>query len=129
MNMTSRTIRRIISFSAAAALLWIGTVIAQEKEAVTADRHKARGLACDACHSEAQPKAPATAKACLTCHQSLTAVAERTKDFDKNPHNNHLTESSEIECTQCHHGHTADTPVCHQCHEGMKFEKKQAAMK
>jgi fumarate reductase flavoprotein subunit len=129
MKMTSRTIQRFFCLSAAAALLWTGTVIAQEKEAFSADRHKERGLACDACHGEAQPATPAPAKACLTCHESLEAVAERTKDFERNPHNNHLTEASDVECTQCHHGHKTDTPVCHQCHEGMKFEKKQTETK
>jgi fumarate reductase flavoprotein subunit len=117
--------RRIFCFSAAAALLWTGAVIGQEKEAFTADRHKTRGLACDACHGEAQPSTPATAKACLTCHQSFEAVAKRTEDFEKNPHDNHITAAMDLECTQCHQGHKADAPLCHQCHEGMKFEKKK----
>jgi len=120
-------LRRIFCLSAAAVLLWTGIVIAQDQGAFTADRHKTRGLACDPCHGEAQPKTPATSKACLTCHESLKAVSERTKDFERNPHDNHLTEATDVECTQCHQGHKADTPVCHQCHEGMKFEKKNAA--
>lgn len=121
--------RRILCLSAVAAMLWTGLAIAQEKSAFTADRHQKRSIACISCHGEAQPKAPASAKACLACHKSLAAVAERTGNFEKNPHNNHMTQSSEIECTQCHQGHKADTPICHQCHEGMKFEKIPAATK
>jgi fumarate reductase flavoprotein subunit len=110
-------------------MLWAGVAISQEKRPFTADRHKSRGMECIGCHGEAQPKTPAPAKACPACHTSMEAVAERTKDFEKNPHKNHLTEASDPECTQCHHGHKADTPLCHQCHEGMKFEKKQAETK
>lgn len=117
--------RRILCFSVVVAMLWIGAAIAQDKNSFTADRHKKHNMTCDACHKESQPKA-AAAQACLTCHKSLEAVAEKTKDFEKNPHKNHLTETSDLECTQCHHGHKADTPLCHQCHEGMKFEKKPA---
>jgi hypothetical protein len=109
------------------ATLWTGVAIAQEKDAFTANRHKERSIACEACHGDAQSKTAASAQACLTCHKSMEAVAEKTKDFDKNPHKNHVTESSDVECTECHHGHTADTPLCLRCHTGMKFEKKPAA--
>ncbi len=115
--------KRMLCCVFVAAMFWMGAAIAQEGSASTADRHKKRDITCNACHGEEQPKTPALAEACLTCHNSLEAVAEKTKDFDKNPHKNHLTESSDLECTQCHHGHKADTPICHQCHEGMKFEK------
>jgi len=123
------SLKWIFCISAAAALLWAGAAVAEETAAFTANRHQARGLACNACHGEAQPKAPAPATACLACHQSIEAVAERTKDFEKNPHQNHITEASDLECTQCHQGHKADTPLCHQCHLGAKFEKKPAAAK
>jgi hypothetical protein len=103
--------------------------IAKDKDAFTADRHKDRKLDCAACHGEATPKTAAPAKSCLTCHQSLEAVAERTKDFVRNPHKNHLMEAADVECTQCHNGHKADTPVCNTCHQGIKFEKKQAEAK
>lgn len=59
----------------------------------------------------------------------MEALAERTKDFDKNPHKNHLLDSSDIACTECHQGHKADKSVCDQCHAGLKFEKKQAEAK
>ena len=101
----------------------------QEKEKFTADRHKERGVTCDVCHGEAQPTKAAPAENCLICHQSIAVVAERTKDFERDPHNNHITESADIECTQCHHGHKIDVPVCDQCHSGFKYEKRQAETK
>ena len=122
-------IRRMLCFCAIAAIIGTGIATPQEKDVFTADRHKKRSISCNACHEEAQPKTPATSKSCLSCHQSMEAVAERTKDFEKNPHKNHITESSDLECTECHRGHKADTPVCHGCHTGMKFEKKQPATK
>jgi fumarate reductase flavoprotein subunit len=119
----------MLCFFALSAMLWTGTAITQEKKSFTADRHKERGLTCDACHKEATPKAAASAAACLTCHKTMEAVAERTKDFERNPHKNHLVESNDVECTECHHGHKANMSLCDQCHTGFKFEKKQAAAK
>lgn len=121
-------IKRILCFCAASAILWISVSLAEETTTFTADRHKSREVACKSCHGEEQPKTAASSDACLACHKSLEAVAEKTKDFERNPHKNHLTESSDVECTQCHQGHKADTPLCHQCHEGMKFERKQEAL-
>jgi hypothetical protein len=110
-------------------MFWTALAAAQEKDAFTADRHKERNVLCDACHGDAQPKTPASAGACLTCHKSMEAVAERTKNFDRNPHRNHLTESSDIECTQCHQGHKADVVACNQCHPGLQFERIQTETK
>jgi hypothetical protein len=98
----------------------------EKKEDFTADRHKSRGISCIGCHKEAQPKTAAPEKVCLACHKSLDAVAERTKDYSPDPHSNHITQSSDIECTQCHQGHKADTILCHRCHSGMKFAKNSA---
>ncbi len=112
-----------------AVMLCAASAIAQDKNAFTADRHKSRGLSCDACHGEAQPKSAAPAKSCLNCHQSLEAVAEKTMDRRYNPHKNHLTASYDVECTQCHNGHKADTPACWQCHEGLTFKKESEEAK
>ncbi len=119
-----RLFKRILSLIAILTVIWTGLAADEEKKAVTADRHKERGLACDACHAEAQPTTPASGQACLKCHKSLEAVAERTKDFERNPHQNHITDSSDVECTQCHFGHKDDVPLCHQCHSGMEFKKQ-----
>ena len=122
-------LKKVFLLAAAAAILLAGINLAEEKGSFTVDRHKSRGLTCTACHGEEQPKAAASAKACMACHKSLEAVAERTAAFEPNPHSNHLTQSSDVECTQCHHGHKDDTPVCHQCHQGMQFAKHEAESK
>jgi len=119
-------ITRMIFYFAAAVVIVPCLIIANDKETFNADRHKALNIGCAACHGEDKPKAAASEKACLACHQSLEAVAEKTKDYVKNPHKNHLTEAADVECTRCHNGHRADTPVCNTCHQGIKFEKKQA---
>lgn len=95
--------------------------IQEEEKDFLADRHKKLGIECVACHGEGAPAAPASGKACLACHKSLEAVAEKTKDYTLNPHDNHMTQSSNLECTQCHNGHKPTTPACHQCHQGMIF--------
>jgi hypothetical protein len=122
-------IKHVFCFFALAAVLGTGTAIAQEKKLFTADSHKERGLTCAACHNEEQPKTAASGDACLTCHNSIEAVAERIKDFEKDPHKNHITDGSDIACTACHQGHKDNISLCHQCHAGLKFEKKQAEAK
>ena len=117
-------LKRILCVGAVAAALWSASAISEEEKPFMADRHKERSLACTVCHKEAEPKTAASPEACLACHQSIEAVAQKTADLKPNPHKNHVTEASDLECTQCHQGHKADTPICHQCHIGMVFEKK-----
>ena len=107
--------------------LGIGAVVSEEKTGgFTAERHKSVGVSCIGCHKEEQPKTAAPEKSCLACHKSFDAVAERTKNYEPDPHNNHITQSSDIECTQCHQGHKADVILCQKCHSGMKFQKNPA---
>jgi hypothetical protein len=122
-------IKRIVCCAAVAAVILTCLAVAGDKATFTADRHKALNIGCAACHGEEKPKSAASEKACLTCHKSLEAVAEKTMDYNKNPHKNHLTEASDLECTQCHYGHKADIPVCNSCHQGIKFEKQRAEAK
>jgi uncharacterized paraquat-inducible protein A len=119
-------IKRILFVFILAAVVWTGTAITQEKKLFNADRHKELGLTCGVCHKEEEPKTPASGELCLVCHTSMEAVAERTKDFQLNPHQNHLVDSSDIACTNCHNGHQPDATICERCHAGMKFEKRQA---
>jgi hypothetical protein len=116
-------LKRILCLLSIAAVLWAGAALSQEKPVFTADKHKEKNIACTGCHDNAQPKEPASAASCLKCHKSMEAVAEKTKDFTPNPHKNHVTDSQDMECTQCHQGHKANTVVCNDCHGGMKFEK------
>jgi hypothetical protein len=110
-------------------MLGASAAMVQEKSKFLADRHKDRGVACTVCHGDENPPKPAAGEKCMACHKSLEAISERTKDYDKNPHENHLTGSMNVSCVQCHNGHKADEPVCGRCHSGMKFEKKQAETK
>ena len=120
----------MICTAAVAALLLIGAGASQEtrESKYTADRHGGRGMACGACHGgEAAPKAAAQPESCLACktHESLDAVAERTdygKGYSFNPHRNHLLERNKLACAQCHQAHKADTVVCYDCHNTMKFK-------
>jgi hypothetical protein len=118
--------RRIRCFLVISILLCACAAWTQEKDKFLADRHKDRGVKCEICHGEANPPTAASGEKCLTCHKSIEAVAEKTQDFEKNPHKNHITEAAEVECTQCHNGHKADDPLCNRCHSGFKFEKKKA---
>jgi cytochrome c len=124
-------LRRVLVVCAIAAFLWTGSVMPDEveKKPFTADRHKQRGLTCAACHKEEKPKMEAPAEACLACHESIEAVAEKTVNLKPNPHKNHVTEAMDVECTQCHYSHKADDPICQRCHMGMVFEKKAAETK
>lgn len=107
------------------AVLWTGSAWSgEETKPFVGERHKQRGLTCVACHREPEPKTAAPAEACLPCHQSMEAVAGKTANRKPNPHQNHVTEAMDLECTLCHHSHKADAPMCHQCHLGMEFEKK-----
>ncbi len=119
----------MLCFCAVATMILACLAIANAADTFNADRHKALKFDCAACHGEAKPTSAASQKACLTCHQSLEAVADKTKDYVKNPHRNHLTDAADVECTQCHNGHKADSPVCNKCHPGIKFEKAQAEAK
>jgi hypothetical protein len=116
--------KRTLWFCTVAAMFWTGMSIAQEKKLSTSDRHLKRNIACTGCHGESHLESPTTQTACLTCHKSLEAVAERTKDFNYNPHRNHLTNAGEVACLRCHQGHKEDILACSQCHEGIKFERK-----
>jgi hypothetical protein len=114
----------LVCLCAVAAALWVSSALSEEvKKPFSAEIHKRRGLTCIACHKEPKPKTDASPENCLVCHQSIEAVAEKTADRSPNPHKNHVTDSMDLECTQCHHGHKADTPLCLQCHLGMGFEK------
>ena len=98
----------------------------------TADRHVARGLncanciSCFSCHGEGDKKTAVGSDKCLACHRSFKEVAEKTQGLRPNPHQNHLVESGNVECTSCHNGHKANEISCWSCHATMNFEGKLA---
>lgn len=64
-------------------------------------------------------------KACLTCHQSYAAVAEKTKNL-KNGEPNPLAShhyGEGIACTACHSEHKTSQVYCNNCHE-FKYQIK-----
>ena len=79
----------------------------------TADRHVARGTACETCHVANDTSAPVRKGACLACHGSYEKLAERTKKVDPNPHYNHLID---VGCLECHQGHKQSVNMCSSCH-------------
>lgn len=83
-----------------------------------AERHMAQGVKCEACHLQADKSVPVRKQACLQCHKSYAALAEKTKNDHPNPHFNHY---GERDCSVCHKGHQPSTLVCNQCH---KFDLK-----
>jgi hypothetical protein len=119
-------LKRIFGFSVLAIVLFAGLALVQETGKFTADRHAEKGLACSVCHGDGAPSSDVKVEKCLACHQSIEAVAEKAKNYDKDPHKNHLIDATDVKCTQCHNGHKATKPVCLDCHSGMKFEKADA---
>ena len=78
-----------------------------------ADKHKAAGIDCKACHTES-PSKPPTKKACLQCHgPSYASLATKTDKVEPNPHASH---QGDLDCASCHHGHKASVDFCAQCH-------------
>ena len=79
-----------------------------------ADRHIARGLACEPCHTESPPSKPVKSRQCENCHGDNDAMAEQTRDVKPNPHFTHL---GEVACLECHHGHQPSRLICDSCHK------------
>ena len=51
---------------------------------------------------------------CLSCHGSYDELAEKTSNLgDYNPHN---SPHGQINCNECHKGHSAQVDTCGQCH-------------
>ncbi|HSW39979.1 MAG TPA: cytochrome c3 family protein [Acidobacteriota bacterium] len=117
-------IKQLFFFCTAGALLAAtGIALTVNAPSFTADRHGALGLGCDSCHKEASFET-VSQDACLSCHESLGAVAAGATDFFPDPHKNHITKKNEVTCLQCHQGHKADVSLCHQCHEGILFRRQ-----
>jgi hypothetical protein len=65
-----------------------------------ADKHKAMGLQCGACHKESPPKDAVPATVCMGCHGDSAAMAEKTAKKSPNPH-----AAKELSCVMCHKAH------------------------
>lgn len=51
---------------------------------------------------------------CLSCHGDYDSLAEKTADLgDYNPHN---SPHGQLNCNECHKGHSEQVDTCGQCH-------------
>lgn len=102
--------------AAVACLVLAGAALAAAPKpagTLLADTHKAKGVACAACHVEAPPaKLVPTAK-CRACHGDAKALAKKTEHSEPNPHQSH---QGEQDCRECHHVHKASEDNCAKCH-------------
>lgn len=79
-----------------------------------ADRHIARGVACQSCHGPdmKNPSYP-DQTTCITCHEK-GALIEKTKNIKPvNPH----AAPHNGDCTLCHMQHEEPVDYCAQCHK------------
>ena len=67
---------------------------------MVADKHKAMGLECGACHKESPPKDAVAASTCMGCHGDAAAMAKKTAKKSPNPH-----AAKELNCVMCHKAH------------------------
>jgi fumarate reductase flavoprotein subunit len=118
-------------FLAALLLLVGGAAIAeaQSKETsvdtqhYTAHVHLENGLTCAVCHGDG-PKKPVTREKCQECHGTYKDLAQRTTNYEPNPHYNHTIDLS---CDSCHHMHKPQQVYCQKCHAQLQFTKQPAA--
>ena len=83
-------------------------------DAFLADRHQAKGLKCDACHTAAPAKG-VTLETCLKCHGgTYQKLAASTRKGEVNFHETHMGDTP---CSECHKGHKASSLVCNECHD------------
>ena len=81
------------------------------------DKHIKTGLNCDTCHGAAKVAAGAEVgmAKCLSCHGPYEKLAKRTETTIQNPHAN--PHYGDLDCNDCHHGHSADKNDCGRCHK------------
>lgn len=89
-----------------------------------AGKHTNKGLPCEACHGKNMAVEEPTIKQCSTCHDPKQ-LAQKTSSTDLSKHNPHQSPhyGTELECTNCHHGHEEPENFCSQCHN-FKFNVK-----
>ena len=101
------------------SLLLISLFMAQVLFAVDvfdSDKHIKMGLNCESCHGAAKVAAGAEVgmAKCLSCHGPYEKLAKRTETMSRNPHTN--PHYGDLDCNECHRGHSADKNVCDRCH-------------
>ncbi len=109
-----------LCFFAATIIVTAAAFSKTDAPATSADRHKAIGVSCDACHG-AGTRNTVEMKQCFQCHGSYAKVAEKTKDLKPNPHDSHAVD---LECNLCHVGHKPFENYCGTCHKDMKIGRE-----
>lgn len=96
--------------------LSMSTSLSAADKSFLADRHAQKGVACSACHGQANPKTNAVVRneTCFACHQNYDILAKRTAKIEPNPHFTHL---GNVRCSDCHKGHRQSTLMCNDCHK------------
>lgn len=82
-----------------------------------ADRHVQKGMQCVVCHGPdmAKPE-PVSMDTCTNCHPVKALVSKTASVKPTNPHTSpHYAD--ELECSNCHMGHSAPENFCNQCHQ------------
>jgi fumarate reductase flavoprotein subunit len=80
-----------------------------------ADIHKANAVDCASCHGktmEVDDNETVVNTECIGCHGQLAELAKKNKGHI-NPHKAHI---GQVNCTVCHHGHSASRSYCLGCH-------------
>lgn len=82
-----------------------------------ADRHAARGIQCDACHTpDKKVKQSGDFDVCVDCHGDYAAMIKKTDAKYQGKVNPHAQHEGVLPCTECHKGHGPGVNYCGQCH-------------
>lgn len=111
LNASLRQLGFAVALAAAAALA--GAQPAKAPSPRLDDVHKAKGLACAACHKENPPAKLVGTAQCRSCHGDFKALAKKTEHTEPNPHQSH---QGEQDCAECHHVHKPSEDNCAKCH-------------
>jgi Cytochrome c3 len=98
------------------ALLPLAAVAAEPATGMGAERHKASGVSCVACHGAARKPTLVEADKCLSCHGSAAMLVQKTSAVK--PENPHASPhwGTQIECSVCHRQHEKTVDWCAHCH-------------
>jgi fumarate reductase flavoprotein subunit len=78
------------------------------------NKHIAKGMQCETCHTPFPPTSDPDMAVCLKCHTgSYDKLGELTAKIDPNPHKSH---EGQIPCANCHTAHGPFVYGCGQCH-------------
>lgn len=100
---------------AALFLIGIPQTYASETAPFLADRHIARGMQCQDCHTpDNKLKQSGDLDVCASCHGDYQAMIKKTEGkYETNPHAQH---EGALPCSECHKGHKPGVNYCGGCH-------------